>query len=158
MKRSVIFVMVFSVVLIVIFSMIGNGIISVYQPMVVPIDEIDATLEYEIDFDYTTTLGIDWPPYININIVGDKIYFKQLFYIYSNTDASTFWLDGLENSSIVSILQIFEPNGDVARCIKPILIKGILYNLNCKSFTLQFISVNNYVHQNHTLESFTINM
>ncbi|MHA1156924.1 MAG: hypothetical protein ACTSQK_12525 [Candidatus Heimdallarchaeota archaeon] len=127
------------------------------QPILVYIDGIDAILEYEIDFDYCK-FNCEKPPYIDINIFVDEIYFVQLYYIYCNADACTFWLEGLGNSSTISILQIFEPNGSVARCECPILIKGVLSNFNYKSFTLQFISVNNYVYQNHTLESFAINM
>ncbi|MHA1555715.1 MAG: hypothetical protein ACTSPM_02155 [Candidatus Heimdallarchaeota archaeon] len=137
--------------------MVGIGFTTVRQPILVNIYGIDATLEYEINFDYCK-FNCHKLPYIDINIIRGEIHFVQLYDIYCNANASTFWLEGIGNSSIISILQIFEPNGSVARCICPILIKGVLSNFNYKSFTLQFISVNNYVYQNHTLKSFTINM
>lgn len=153
----VIFVTAFSIGVVVLFSIIGFALIPIHQSILIYFDGIDATMEYKINFKYCK-FGCEESPYIDIQIKGDKIYFEQVYYIYCNANASTFWLNGLGNTSIISILQIFEPNGLVARCICPIFISGVLGNFNNESFTLEFISVNNYVHQNHTIESFIINM
>ncbi|HUU78850.1 MAG TPA: hypothetical protein VMX55_10920 [candidate division Zixibacteria bacterium] len=118
---------------------------------------VNPTIEYEINFDYSCN-DLDNEEYITIVINGSSIYFEQIFHIYANADADIFWLECSAPLGFVKIKEIFKPNGTVARGLKPILIKGVLKDLNYNSFTLQFISVNKYVNQIHTIDSFVINL
>ena len=155
MKRTSILVSVFSIVCIVIISLMSTLTIKIEQPIIVHIDDIDATLEYEIDFDYRK-LHPNQKPYININIVGKRIYFKQVYKVPLYTNSSTFRLGGSGNNSVIDILEIYEPIWGSCRTFMPILITGVLHDITQVTFTLQFVSIKDYVNETNIIESFSI--
>ncbi|HUT79772.1 MAG TPA: hypothetical protein VMZ29_01110 [Candidatus Bathyarchaeia archaeon] len=159
MKRSLVYVLVFSLGVIVLFP-VGIGLFPGFMLRdfnfgIFEYEEVD--FDYNIDFDYCET-GCEEPSSIEIEIINNKIYFVQIYRTYCNADDDIFWLECTRNSTTVSVQQIFEPNGLVARCICPILITGVLGNLGNYSFTLAFISVNRYVDQTHIIQTFTIDL
>ncbi|NHJ47347.1 MAG: hypothetical protein FK733_06110 [Asgard group archaeon] len=157
MKRSVIFVSVFSIGIIVIFSLVGVGLVSFNQRLKISCNDIKATLEYKIDFEYCKS-DCEEPEYIDIQVIGKKVNIKQVLDIYCNAYANNFWLEGFANSSIIVIRLIFDPDGLVTQCDCPIKITGVLKNISIESFTLKFVLVNNYVYQNETLGIFPISL
>ncbi|MFW9922208.1 MAG: hypothetical protein ACFFDW_02855 [Candidatus Thorarchaeota archaeon] len=155
MKRSIIIVIVFSVGLLVTTSLIGMNFLQYNNADTLSFGDVEISMRYTVNFEYCK-LHPGAQNHISINIIDGKIYFEQVLNIYCNAADDIFWLELTGNNSIIKILDVFEPNGVVARCICPIKISGVLGDFTDQSFTLEFILVNNYVYQNHTLDSFSI--